>query len=233
MATGNWILGKDDIEIFSLGNREITLRNVPVKVNKERNIKMVDIDDVIRLETEFIAKENNIEPKQLPILCLLYAKLPFDIKGNGIKVAQGEIKQITRFHKMLFEVWQETITVGYDKLYPSHDFYPDVYGPVSKDFKPQVESLEKKGLVKVNWAKKNGESSIFTLTENGFKVAKELWAETPDDVKTVIENTKDKLALATAQEIIKHFHEKYPKYRRDRPTVAKMLEKYSQTEKEN
>jgi len=209
----NWEMKKESLSTVDLSGKEIVLQNVPVRYNKDRNISMVRIEDVAKAEQEYLSKKQRLNPKQVPILALLFAKLPFDIKG-AVKVSKGQIKEATRFNKMLFELWQRTIEAGYDELYPKHSFYGDVYGPVSKDLKPMVKDLEDKGLVKAELAKRNGETSVYTLTEKGFDEAQKVWRNTPKELKEIITQTKNFLALAPSKEIIDYFHKKYPEYRK-------------------
>jgi uncharacterized protein YwgA len=204
----------EEIQTINSLGEEIILEAVPKLKDSKSGRTWVKIEDVVNAENKYIAKKNNIKLKQFPLLSVLYAKLPHTVKIKGLNISQGQIREATRMNKLLFEIWQRTKDAGCSQFYPQLEFYPDVYGPVSKDLKPLMEDLKKQGLVNVKWAKKNGETTEYMLTEKGFEIAKNIWEETSDEIKQIIISTKDKLAFSSSKEIIDYFHKKYPEYRK-------------------
>jgi len=108
-----WVPGEENIETLDFNGNTMLLKKIPVQVNKKRKISMVDIDDVIKAEQEVIAERNCLEAKQLPILCFLLADVKHPIEIKGLKVSKGMIKQTTRLHKMLFDLWQKSLAMNF------------------------------------------------------------------------------------------------------------------------
>jgi DNA-binding PadR family transcriptional regulator len=221
----------EDIEIFGINNKNIVLKNVPVRVSSVDKTSVVDIKDVIKAEQEYMAGESKLDPKDLPILTLLYAKINYSIKigGKGLNVEQGQIKQSIRFQKMLFYLWIRMRHEGYGNMYPHLTFYPDIYGPASKEFKTLINELKEKGLVKAEWGINGKSTSVFTLTDKGMGEAAKLWNQTPDVIQKLVLETKDKLTFITEKDLIEVFHKLYPEYKRDRD-VQKFIEEYKEVE---
>ena len=204
---------REDLQAVDIHGNSIILKNVPKEVD-ENGTKWIDVDDLIRAKSDFVSDKYGIDRRQIPMLALLYAKLPHPIEIKGIKVSQGRIEQALRFHKMLFDLWQKSIEAGYETLFPQHSFKDGACGPISKDLKLMAKSLEEKGLLEVQWSMKNGEPTIYNLTKKGFEVASRVWEETPEEVRGIISSTKDRLSLASAQDIMHYFHKKYPEYKK-------------------
>ncbi len=210
---------KEDIEIFGANDKPRVLP--AVQVIKIGNKTIVPIRNLIQAEQHVIAEEEGIKEKQLPLIALLYAD-PFEkeispgieLEKSNFKSFKGVIREAIRIQKMLFEIWQRSIKIGYGNLYPHHTFYADKYGPVSRDLKPEMKNLEDNGLVKVHWARGTGETSTFELTQKGMEKAKEIWKQTPDKIKDIIIDTKNFLAFLDSKDIVEYFHTKYPEYKK-------------------
>jgi len=203
----------EDLQSVDIRGNQILLKNVPKLVDKD-GTKWVGIEDIVRAKSGFVANREGLNPKQIPILALLYAQVSHPIKIKGIKVSQGRIEQALRFHKMLFDIWQKSKAVGYETLFPQHAFGAGVCGPISKDLKIMTKSLEEKGLLEVKWSSRNGEPTIYNLTKDGFEVAERVWAEMPEEIQKIVSDTKYSLSLETAQNIMHYFHKRYPEYKK-------------------
>lgn len=202
-----WIDTKKNIDSIDWKGRQIKLIGVPAQFNPKRKATRIFIDDMLRAENEYIAKENTLDPRQINQLVLLFA--PSECYKSGY------VKQTFRFNKMLFMFWQDMMKKGYENYFTHDEFGSARAGPVPKNFKPLMRDLEQKGLVKVKWSHRHGISSEFNLTDKGEKVAKDIWSSTPDDIKLLIIRTKEKLFLVDATQLKDIIHEKYPEYKRD------------------
>lgn len=201
-----WVDIKKDVDSIDWKGRHIRLTGVPAQFNPKRKATRIFIDDVLKAENEYIAKENTLDPRQINQLMLLFAESSF-FKG-------GYMKQTFRFNKMLFMFWQDMMKKGYENYFTHDEFGSARAGPVPKNFKPLMKDLEKKGLVKVKWSHRHGISSEFNLTDKGQKVAKNIWNSIPDDIKLLILKVKQDLFLVDATELKDIIHEKYPEYKR-------------------
>jgi DNA-binding PadR family transcriptional regulator len=202
----NLVSSKKDIVSVNLKGQEITLKNVPVEINKKRKITHIFFEDLMKAEQEFNAQENNLQPIEIPDILLMYAETQF-IKG-------GYINQKSRFNKMLFYFWKDMEKENLGNSYVFDEFVSCRAGPVPKNLKSSLNDLEKKGVIEAKWSKKPGVSSEFTLTKKGFEIAKSLWENTPDTIKNIIIKVKKDIFLIDATQLKEKVHREYPEYRR-------------------
>jgi hypothetical protein len=190
-----------------LEGREISLKNVPAEFNNKKKITRVDIDEVIKAEQEFIAKENNLEPREMEILWLLHADSRL-FKG-------GMIEQKARFNKMQFYLSKRMEKMDYGKAFIRDEFASARSGPVPIHLEDDLKDLEAKGIVNVRWAKRRpGKSTKCTLTKLGEKVAESIWKKTPPDIRTLVKRTKEELYLIDARQLMDKVHKEYPEYKK-------------------
>lgn len=201
-----WVSTKVDVESVDWEGREIVLDQVPAEFNKEKNITRVDIDEVIKAEQKFIAKENGLDPRELQVLWLLYADSRF--------FKEGYIEQKFRFNKMLFYLWKRMDKEGYENSFIHDEFKSARAGPIPVHLGDFLKDLEKKGIVKVRWAKRPGISLKCQLTKLGEKIAKSIWNKTPSDIKEITRKTKEGLFLIDAAQLKDKVHREYPEYKR-------------------
>ena len=202
----DWVPTKVVVESVDWEGREIDLDQVPAEFNKEKNITRVDIDEVIKAEQKFIAKENGLDPRELQVLWLIHADSRF--------FKSGYIEQKFRFNKMLFYLWKRMDKEGYENAFIHDEFESARAGPVPIHLREFLHDLEKKDIIKVRWAKRPGESLKCQLTKLGEKIAKSIWNKTPTDIKGITRKTKEELFLIDATQLKKKVHKEYPEYKR-------------------
>lgn len=216
----DWMNQIKNIEDWNLGNKKVTLKEVPVKFNKKVGFATIKIEEIIKAEQKFVADENRVRPKQIPILALIYGKMPIlhqpnvEIKQKGLLIKEGELRQSRRIHKMLFDIKEKSKEIGYGSLYPSHDFKAEIFGPVSKDLIEELHDLEKNELIVTQWEKGHMAPTVIALTEKGEPVAKNIWQNTPEGLKEIITKTKEFFVFKDINEIVEYFHKRYPEYRK-------------------
>lgn len=206
MEKEEWVTTRVDVVGVDLEGCEISLKNVPAEFNEKRKISRVDIDEVIKAEQAFIAKENNLEPREMEVLWLLFADSRF-FKG-------GVIEQKARFNKMLFYLSKRMEKLNYNDAFIQDVFGAARSGPVPIHLKNDLKDLEAKGIVKVKWGKRPGESTKVELTKEGQKVAETIWKKTPSDIRAVVKKTKGELYLIDAQQLMDKVHKEYPEYKK-------------------
>jgi hypothetical protein len=201
-----WVPVKEDVESVDWQGRDITLKNVPAELNQEKGTVRVRLDDILKAEQEYIAREHGLAPQHIHLLSLLYVAPRF--------IKSGYIEQKFRFNKMLFYLWKEMEKRGYGNSYIYDEFASARAGPVPKHLKEHLAELEKKGIVRVKWAKKPGESLRCELTNFGKKIAKSIRDNTPDDIKKIALKTKEELFLIDATQLKEKVHKDYPEYKK-------------------
>lgn len=202
----DWVARKVDVESVDWERRRIVLEKVPAEFNEEKNITRVDIDEVIKAEQKFIARENGLDPRELQVLWLIYPDSRF-FRG-------GYIEQKFRFNKMLFYLWKRMDKEGYANAFIHDDFSSGRAGPIPIHLKDFLKDLEKKEIIKVRWAERPGESLRCQLTKLGEKIAKTIWNKTPSDIKEIVRKTKGELFLIDATQLKEKVHKEYPEYKR-------------------
>jgi hypothetical protein len=204
---GEWVKGTEDITSVSLDGKEILLKNVPVEINKKRKTTRVLIDDILKAEQEFNAQNNNLQSIEIPEILLMFAETPNFIKG-------GYIDQTFRFNKMVFYFQKEMEKNDLGSSYVFDEIVSCRAGPVPRNLKNSIRDLESKGLIKAIWSNKPGVKSEFKLTNDGMKVAKRLWNETPDEIKKIILKVKQDIFFIDATQLKEKVHREYPEYKK-------------------
>jgi len=210
-----WAPTQVDYKSVDWVGNPIILRNVVAETCPQCGDVRLEIDDVLKAEQRYIAEKYDLDPRHLPMLLLLHAK-PIMIKPDYVE-------QKFRFHKMLFYFWKKLCEKDFGNSYIHDAFGSARAGPVAIHINELTRSLEEKGLVKVRWAKRPGESFRWDLTPKGKEVAEEIWKSTPDDFKETILKVKENLFLIDAEQLKHKIHREYPAYRRNY-TIADMGE---------
>lgn len=217
-----WKMEKEDVNWY-LGGKEVILKEIPVLKNKNKGVSLVSADDILRAKQTHMVKENGLGSDfQLPILVLLEAEVPtlhptqanVKIDGSKLAVQEGELQQSRRIHKMLFDLWQRSIPLGYETAYPHDTFKKEVFGPVAEHLKSDLKFLEENEYITAMWEKGHECPTVIKLTEKGKTEAGRIWTNTPEDIRKIAIETKDFFVLKSIGEIVDYFHKKYPEYRK-------------------
>ncbi len=194
------------------GNR-IVLKGVRVEKDSSTGKLSIDPAIVARAEAEFIAARMGVETREVPILLTLFAKAGYFV--------QGVIPELSKFHKLLFYQWKRLENLGLGRGYAQQDFTNARGGPVSPSLKDDLKTLDKEGLVKVQWSDDVESPTIVELTPKGMSLAEKIWRATPELVREVSIDVKEDLYPMTGRAIREKVHTEYPKERRIYPKRIK------------
>lgn len=201
-----WEPTKVEYESVDWSGNSITLQDIPAEVCKKCNEVRIPSSNILVAEQKYLANKYNLELEHLPILLILHAKSRF--------IKPDYLEQKFRFHKMLFYFERRLSEKGWKRSYIHDVFGAARSGPVAIHLNELTKSLEEKGLVDVKWAKKPGESFRWELTAEGKKLAEELWQNTPDEIRRVVQKVKRELFLLDANQLRDKVHEEYPEYKK-------------------
>lgn len=115
---------------------------------------------------------------------------------------------------MEFYLWKRMDKEGYKNASIHDEFGSARAGPIPVHLREFLEDLEKKNIVKVQWARGPGESTKSQLTRLGEKVANTIWNKTPPDIRNMVRKTKEELFAIDATQLKKKVHKEYPEYKR-------------------
>jgi|HubBroStandDraft_1064217.scaffolds.fasta_scaffold07472_5 DNA-binding PadR family transcriptional regulator len=191
--------------VDSRGNR-ITLRDVPVEKSRSTGQILIDPAVVARAEAEYIASKLGVEPREVPILLLLYAKAGYFV--------QGVIPELSKFHKLLFYQSKRLENLGLGTGYVRHEFRNARGGPVSETLKDDLRQLVKEGILAVEWSENVENPTTVSLTDKGMALAEKIWSATPEPIRAVSSEVKEDLYPMSGAAIREKVHGEYPLNRR-------------------
>jgi len=202
-----WLPIAIDYETVDSSGGSITLKNMIAEANPHTNEIRIDIDEVIRQEQIILAEEYGIRPRQLQILLFLYAK--------GPRFATHQpIKQKYTFNKMLFYLFKKLEELGFKRSFIHDQIECLRRGPVPVNLKEDTEELAKRKLIRLQeGGKKHQRPYVYELTDEGKRVASELWKKSPKIVVDTITKIKQDLLLLDSTALMHKVHEEYPEYR--------------------
>jgi DNA-binding PadR family transcriptional regulator len=166
--------------------------------------------NVAQAEIRDIASRHGLIPRDVALLLMLLAK-PGPFK-------EGEVIYKYHLNKLLFYQWKELEMTGYHDALPRDEFEAYPRGPVPKNLADDLKRLQEKGLIETRrkqWGKSEIQASVRTvLTDNGLKVAKEVWEEVPDPVKLITLKVKERIFPLDPATVRDRVHREYPEYRK-------------------
>lgn len=209
-----------DFQTVELDGTQTTLTGVPAIFDQNRNDYLVRLDDLISAERRHITARNDLEPRQIHPLLMVYVKPEYQtqisiksVRGQPIK--EGRLDQKFRLNKMLFYEWKEFEKTDLMKFFSFDEFGAAKAGPVPKTLREDLKVLEAKGLMKIDWAHNQpGKSYRFELTAKGKTAAAAIWNKLPGEAKNIISSIKNELFLISAEELKHLTHQRYPEYRK-------------------
>ena len=204
-----WKETTTQVEIYTPSGNIKTLKKVPALQHKDSDKTYIDPVDLSRMEMEYLAKENELEPREMAILLLLCAKM--------VPFKEGEIFYKYHMNKMLFYVWKKLEIEGLKGAFPHDDFVAEKRGPIPVHISKDLEDLEQKKLIKLNyyqWGQSTKESSLKTeLTEKGKELARILWKNIDPEITTVIKKIKEELFFKSPIDMRHKVHREFPEFR--------------------
>jgi len=205
-----WEQTRTDLDTVNWRGRIIHLKNVPAIKNKKTGRVCVYPAEVAKAEIGMLAEQYSLEPRDIPLLLMLYAKPgPFQ---------EGYVQYKYQINKMLFYQWKEMQKQGLDETFPHDEFEAAPRGPVPKNLSNDLKRLEEKGIVSLSykkWGKGPKEASLITvLTPSGIKIAVKLASEAPEPLREVTSQIKKQLFPLDPSMICKKVHKEFPEYRK-------------------
>ena len=202
---------KTQIELDSVdwkGN-SIHLKEVPALKNVRTGKVRVYPADVAKAEIKEIARRYDLEPKDVSLLILLYAK-------PGI-FREGQIHYKYHLNKMLFYQWKNMEKADLEDTFIHEEFEAADRGPVPKNLDADLERLKEKGIITLRykkWGRGPKDASLITeLTLFGLDVAKQLWNQVPEPFREITLKTKEAIFPLDSKTIRKKVHREFPEYK--------------------
>ncbi|MCJ7635522.1 hypothetical protein MUP77_24430 [Candidatus Bathyarchaeota archaeon] len=156
------------------------------------------------------AEKNGINPRDIPILLMLFAK-------PGI-FQEGQVPYKYHLNKMLFYQWKNMEKNGLADTFVHDKFEADVKGPVPMNLGLDLKRLEEIGLVTLHckkWGKGEREGSLqISLTKKGVQIASNLAGVVQEPLKQITIEVKKELFPLDPLQIRKKVHAEYPEYRK-------------------
>lgn len=204
-----WVPVITDFETVDAEGKRLVLHNVPAENCVECGRVSISADDALRVEQAQIAADLGINALEGNVLLYLHA--PVDALTGGY----GVVREKYRLNKMLFYQWAELDKLGFGQSRVHDNFLNDKRGPVPEHLNETTESLEKKGLINVQWGgKEAARPYAYELTDKGRVLAKRLWTKTPEPVRGVVAKSKTELYLLDRHQIKDKVHSEYPRFRK-------------------
>ena len=205
-----WIKTKLNMDSVDWNGNPIHLVDVPALKNSRTGKVRIYPSDVAQAEFRMRAKKYNLEPRDIALLSLLYAKPgPFQ---------EGQVHFKYHLNKMLFYQWKEMGELGLDEAYPHDEFEAFPRGPVPKNIDQDLERLNSLGLITqiyVQWGKGDKDASMKTeLTEKSNAIIEEIWKESPDLFKEATLKVKEQIFPLDPKTVQKRVHRDYPEYQK-------------------
>jgi hypothetical protein len=210
MLDEGWIETTTDINTVNWKGDAIHLTGVRAfRSTKGENIVVYPYD-VAQAEIRQIAGKHGLIPRDVALFLIWYAK-PGNFEG-------GEVLYKYHLNKMLFYQWKELEKQNFKETLPHDEFISARNGPVPKNINEDLDRLEKMGVVRSQY-KKWGEgetqrSRRTMLTDEGLKIAMQLWNEVPEPFKKVSLKVKEQLFALDPATVRKKVHREYPEYRK-------------------
>jgi len=167
--------------------------------------------DITQAEIEAIAAKHGLENARDVATFLTLFAMPSEgvIKG-------GDILYKYHLQKSLFYLWKGLEDEGLYETMPRDEFHGAENGPVPSHLDEDLSRFEKQGLIDIkmkNWHPDYPRlTKYIQLTDQGTRLAKELWIESPEDYKKTATWAKKLVYPLTPLEVREMVHKKYPEF---------------------
>ena len=205
-----WIDVRTDVDTYDWKGNPIHLKNVPALKNPKTGKIRIYPANVSKAEFATYAAESGLEPRDVAILLMLYAKpgpFPRGIQPLGY-----------RLNKSLFYQWKDMEKRLLGEVFPRDVFVAADRGPVPVNLKSDLERLEKIGLVNLRWTRwgkgKLQQSMTINLTNKGMEIAESLWKKVPEPFRKVTLTVKERIFPLDPKTIRERVHREYPEYKK-------------------
>jgi len=191
----------------------ITLHNVMAEQNISTKKIRLNPDDVAKAEFREIANNLGIQDRDVMLFILLYAKPgPFQ---------RGYLCQKYKINKMLFYQWKRLEKFGFGEIVPKDEFVADKRGPVPKNLWDDLKRLKEMRLIKVEGSESEKRTVTMELTDDGEKIARELWNKIPDIYLGITTEVKSRLFPLNPERLKELVHSEYPEYKKSYKNLDK------------
>lgn len=210
MKESEWIPTRIDLDTVDERGNPIHLKQVPAVKNAKTGKVRLYPAQVSLFETESLARQHGLEPRDIVTLLTLYAK-PGTFKGGYLH---------TRYHmnKTLFYIWKDLENIGLGEAFPRDEFEAALRGPVPKNLESDLKRLSGKGLVSLRmhrWGPgPKDESKVTELTPEGLIMTKEIWNRVGEPFKKTIIRIKERIFPLDPKTIRDRVHRDYPEYKK-------------------
>lgn len=205
-----WEETQTDLDTVDWRGNTIYLENVPAIKNKRSGRICVYPSEVAKAEIRMLAERFGLEPRDVPLLLMLFAK-PGPFK-------EGYVQYKYQINKMLFYQWKEMQKQGLGETFPHDEFEPAPRGPVPKNLGDDLKRLAEKGVVSLTykkWGQGPKEASLATnLTPSGIGIASKLAGQVPKPLSEVTVEIKKYLFPLDPLKIREKVHREYPEYQK-------------------
>ena len=195
----------------------VNWRGEPIQIPRVKALKdpktgeiMVYPSEVAKAEINQIAEELGICPTDVGTLLMILAK-----PGN---FNEGDVFYKYHLQKMMFYMWKSLDLIYSDSL-PLDRFIAAENGPVPEHLDSDLQRFEEKKLIRTRSEKwKDATNKIVTskrimLTEEGKRIADELWRRLPDPYKEIALSVKKRIYPLSPDRVRELVHKEFPEYK--------------------
>lgn len=205
-----WIETETTIDTVDWRGEPIQVTRVKALQNQKTGEILVYPSEVAKAEINQIAEELGICPTDVGTLLMILAK-----PGN---FNEGDVFYKYHLQKMMFYMWKSLSRVYGDSL-PLDQFIPAENGPVPEHLDSDLQRFEEKKLIRTRSEKwKDATNKIVTskrimLTEEGKRIADELWRRLPDPYKEIALSVKKRIYPLSPDRVRELVHKEFPEYK--------------------
>ena len=205
-----WMDTKTEIDAFDWKGTPIHLEDVPAIKNAKTGKIRVRASEVAKAEIRTLAEKYKLEPRDVALLLMLYAK-------PGL-FKEGEVHYKYHLNKMLFYQWKNMEKRYLGEAFPRDEFRVASKGPIPIHLWDDLRRLQERKVISLDhyvWGKDRGQASLITrLTPDGLNLAKELWNKVPPDLRETTLATKEEIFPLDPETIRKKVHREFPQYKK-------------------
>jgi len=205
-----WRPVQTEVDTVNYRGDSIHLSKVNALQHSETGQIVVSPQSLSQAEIEVIAQKYGLKnARGVAIFLILFAT-----PSEGI-IKGGDMLNKYHLQKSLFYLWKGLEDEGLYEIMPRDEFVGAENGPLPINLDDDLTDFEKQKLIAVT-KKKYLEYpkplKYIRLTEEGVRIAKELWIETPEDFHSKALWAKELIYPMTPQEVTAMVHKKYPEF---------------------
>jgi hypothetical protein len=202
-----WTETTTKVETVDASGQPLVLEHVRAYRSPDSKEALVFPTDVMRAELMALAEALRLEPRDIALFAMMYAKPgPFQ---------EGYVHMLYRLNKMLFYQWKGLEEQGFGEALPHDEFDAKERGPVPRHLKEDLVRLGKMGYLKADWPSGKEQQSIScNLTPAGEALASAIWFKLDPLIRAESLRWKRRLFVKTPAKIRERVHKDYPEFRK-------------------